>query len=155
MEPEPVTPAAPAEAPVATVGSGPDTALAPQAEATTAAVGTPSAAPAGPALMPQAGVVPLSWYLILSAILFSVGVVGVLVKRNPIVIFMCVELMLNAVNLSFIAFSKYLGHGGGQMFAIFVMAVAAAEVAVGLGILISIFRSRENINVDEVNLMRG
>jgi NADH-quinone oxidoreductase subunit K len=116
---------------------------------------TQPAPPAGPALMPQQGVVPLSWYLILAAILFSIGVVGVLIKRNPIVIFMCIELMLNAVNLTFVAFSRYLGHGGGQMFAIFVMAVAAAEVAVGLGILISIFRSRENINVDEVNLMRG
>jgi len=106
-------------------------------------------------LVPVAGVVPLSWYLILSALLFTVGVVGVLVKRNPIVIFMCVELMLNAVNLTFIAFGRYLSDAGGQMFAIFVMAVAAAEVAVGLGILISIFRSRENINVDEVSLMRG
>jgi NADH-quinone oxidoreductase subunit K len=99
--------------------------------------------------------VPLSWYLILSAILFTIGVVGVLIKRNPIVIFMCIELMLNAVNVSFIGFARYLGDVGGQMFAIFVMAVAAAEVAVGLGILISIFRSRENINVDEINLMQG
>jgi NADH-quinone oxidoreductase subunit K len=107
------------------------------------------------ALSPIQGNVPLAWYLILSAMLFAVGVVGVLVKRNPIVIFMSVELMLNAVNLTFIAFGRYLGNSGGQMFAIFVMAVAAAEVAVGLGILISIFRSRENINVDEVNVMRG
>lgn len=106
-------------------------------------------------LMPVNGVVPLSWYLILSGILFTIGVVGVLVKRNPIVIFMSIELMLNSVNVAFIAFGRYLGDPGGQMFAIFVMAVAAAEVAVGLGILISIFRSRENINVDEVNLMRG
>ena len=93
--------------------------------------------------------------MILSALLFSIGVVGVIVKRNPIVIFMSVELMLNAVNLSLIAFGRYLGNTGGQMLAIFVMAVAASEVAVGLGILIAIFRSRENINVDEVNLMRG
>lgn len=106
-------------------------------------------------LLPVGGAVPLSWYLILSALLFLIGVVGVLVKRNPIVIFMCIELMLNAVNLTFVAFGRYLGHVGGQMFSIFVMAVAAAEVAVGLGILISIFRSRENINVDEVNLMKG
>jgi NADH-quinone oxidoreductase subunit K len=90
-----------------------------------------------------------------SLIPVQVGAVGVLVKRNPIVIFMCIELMLNAVNLSFIAFGKYLGNPGGMMFSIFVMAVAAAEVAVGLGILISIFRSRENINVDEINVMRG
>ncbi len=99
--------------------------------------------------------VPLSWYLIVSALLFTVGAVGVLVKRNPIVIFMCIELMLNAVNMSFIAFGRYLGNSGGMMFSVFVMAVAAAEVAVGLGILISIFRSRENINVDEINVMRG
>ena len=99
--------------------------------------------------------VPLSWYLTLSAVLFTIGVVRVLIKRNPIVIFMSIELMLNSVNVSFIAFSRYLGDVGGQMFAIFVMAVAAAEVAVGLGILISIFRSRENINVDEINLMQG
>ena len=106
-------------------------------------------------LTPVQGIVPLSWYLILSALLFTVGAVGVLIKRNPIVIFMCIELMLNAVNLSFVAFGRYLGNPGGLMYAIFVMAVAAAEVAVGLGILISIFRSRENINVDEINLMRG
>ena len=99
--------------------------------------------------------VPLSWYLILSAVLFVIGVTGVLIKRNPIIIFMSIELMLNAVNVSFIAFARYLGDVGGQMFSIFVMAVAAAEVAVGLGILISIFRSRENINVDEINLMQG
>ena len=106
-------------------------------------------------LMPVNGEVPMTWYLILASLLFTIGAVGVLVKRNPIVIFMCVELMLNAVNLSFIAFGRYLHNSGGQMFAIFVMAVAAAEVAVGLGILISIFRSRESINVDEVNVMRG
>jgi NADH-quinone oxidoreductase subunit K len=105
--------------------------------------------------MAMAGGVPLAWYLILATVLFTIGVVGVLVKRNPIVIFMSVELMLNAVNLSFIAWGRFLNHPGGQMFAIFVMAVAAAEVAVGLGILISIFRSRENINVDEINVMRG
>ena len=99
--------------------------------------------------------VPLNWYLILSALLFTTGVVGVLLKRNPIVIFMCVELMLNAVNLSLVAFGRYLGDAGGQMLSIFVMAVAAAEVAVGLGILIAIFRSRDNINVDETNTKRG
>ncbi len=102
---------------------------------------------------------PLDYYLILSALLFTIGVVGVLIKRNPIVIFMCVELMLNAVNLTFVAFSRYgnNGHGdiGGQMMVIFVMAVAAAEVAVGLGILVSIFRNRPSINVDEIDLMKG
>ena len=106
-------------------------------------------------LIPVNGQVPLAWYLLLSALLFTIGAVGVLVKRNPIVIFMCVEMMLNAVNLTFIAFGRYLGDVGGQMFTIFVMAVAAAEVAVGLGILLSIFRSREDINVDEVNLLKG
>ncbi len=99
--------------------------------------------------------IPLDYYLILSAVLFTIGVVGVLVKRNPIVIFMCVELMLNAVNLTFVAFSRYKGDLGGQMMVIFVMAVAAAEVAVGLGILVSIFRNRASISVDEIDLMKG
>ncbi|MDX1931540.1 MAG: NADH-quinone oxidoreductase subunit NuoK [Capsulimonadales bacterium] len=112
-------------------------------------------APESFGLIPVAGTVPLGWYLILSALLFVTGAVGVLIKRNPIVIFMCVELMLNASNLAFIAFGRYLGNPGGMMFSVFVMAVAAAEVAVGLGILISIFRSRENINVDEINMMHG
>ncbi len=99
--------------------------------------------------------IPLNYYLILSAVLFTIGVVGVLIKRNPIVIFMCVELMLNAVNLTFVAFSRYKGDLGGQMMVIFVMAVAAAEVAVGLGILVSIFRNRASISVDEIDLMKG
>jgi len=99
--------------------------------------------------------IPLNYYLILSAMLFTIGVVGVLIKRNPIVIFMCVELMLNAVNLTFVAFSRYRNDLGGQMMVIFVMAVAAAEVAVGLGILVSIFRNRTSINVDEIDLMKG
>lgn len=116
--------------------------------------------------------VPLSYYLFLSAILFVIGVSGVIVKRNPIVIFMCVELMLNAVNLSLIAFSRYQStthidptgqtvfnnpqhYLDGQMMVIFVLAVAAAEVSVGLGILVSIFRQRTSINVDEIDLMRG
>ncbi|MBV9851652.1 MAG: NADH-quinone oxidoreductase subunit NuoK [Armatimonadetes bacterium] len=105
--------------------------------------------------------IPLSYYLILSAVLFTIGVVGVLIKRNPIVIFMCVELMLNAVNLTFVAFSRYQSVTnpqtaiGGQMMVIFVLAVAAAEVSVGLGILVSIFRNRTSINVDEIDLMKG
>ena len=99
--------------------------------------------------------IPLDYYLILSAVLFTIGVVGVLIKRNPIVIFMCVELMLNAVNLTFVAFSRYKADLGGQMMVIFVMAVAAAEVAVGLGILVSIFRNRASISVDEIDLMKG
>ena len=99
--------------------------------------------------------VPLSWYLILSAILFTTGVVGVLIKRNPLVIFMCIELMLNSVNLSLIAFSRYLGDAGGLMLTIFVMAVAAAEVAVGLAIIVDIFRSRHSVDIDDVSWLRG
>jgi NADH-quinone oxidoreductase subunit K len=96
-----------------------------------------------------------SHYLILSGILFTLGTVGVLVRKNPIVIFMCVELMLNAVNLAFITFSRIFGQQDGQIFAFFVMTVAAAEVAVGLGIIIAIFRQRHSIDVDDVNLLKG
>jgi len=99
--------------------------------------------------------VPLNFYLVLSGILFTIGVTGVLIKRNPIVIFMCIELMLNAVNLSFVAFSRYHQDLGGQLIVIFVLAVAAAEVAVGLGIIVSIFRARVSINIDELDIMRG
>jgi NADH-quinone oxidoreductase subunit K len=99
-------------------------------------------------------VVPTSNYLVLSAILFTIGVVGVLVKRNPIQIFMCIELMLNAANLSFIALGRHFGQVNGQMYVIFALAVAAAEVAVGLGIIVAIFRSKETIDIDEVNLMK-
>src|SRR5947209_13242748 len=88
-------------------------------------------------------------YLGLSAVLFTIGVVGVLIRKNPIVIFMCVELMLNAVNLAFITFSRVFGQGDGQIFAFFVMTVAAAEVAVGLGIIVAIFRQRHPIDLDE------
>ena len=98
--------------------------------------------------------VPISYYLLLSAILFAVGVTGVLTRRNAIVIFMCIELMLNAVNLTFVAFAKQLGQGDGQVFVFFVMAVAAAEVAVGLGIIIALFRNRETVDVGEVNLLK-
>ena len=94
-------------------------------------------------------------YLLLSAILFSIGVVGVLIRRNAIVVFMCVELMLNAVNLSFITFAKTNGTLDGQVLAFFVMVVAAAEVVVGLGILVSIVRKRSSISVDDVNLLKG
>jgi NADH-quinone oxidoreductase subunit K len=93
-------------------------------------------------------------YLVLSALLFTTGVIGVLIKRNPIVIFMCIELMLNAVNLSFIALGRHFGQVNGQMYVIFVMAVAAAEVAIGLGIIVNLFRQRETIDIDEVNLMK-
>jgi NADH-quinone oxidoreductase subunit K len=98
--------------------------------------------------------VPTEFFLALAGILFTIGAVGVLIKRNPIVIFMCVELMLNAVNLCFIALGRHFGHVNGQMYVIFVMAVAAAEVAIGLGIIVSIFRSKETINIDEVNLLK-
>src|SRR5438034_10474358 len=100
------------------------------------------------------GINPID-YLGLSAVLFTIGVVGVLIRRNPIVIFMCVELMLNAVNLVFIAFSRIYGQSDGQIFAFFVMTVAAAEVAVGLGIIVAIFRHRHSIDCDEVSDMRG
>jgi NADH-quinone oxidoreductase subunit K len=111
--------------------------------------------------------IPLSWYLILSAILFSLGVFGFLLKRNIITIFMSIELMLNAVNLSFVAFANYwnsnpakLASGAavvplsGQVFVFFVMVVAAAEAAVGLAIIISVYRTRETLNVDQVNLLK-
>jgi len=98
--------------------------------------------------------VPTANYLMLSAILFTIGVIGVLIKRNPIVIFMCIELMLNAVNLSFIALGRHFGQVAGQMYVVFVMAVAAAEVAIGLGIIVAIFRTKESIDMDDVNLMK-
>jgi NADH-quinone oxidoreductase subunit K len=94
-------------------------------------------------------------YLLLSAILFTIGVAGVLIRRNAIVVFMCVELMLNAVNLSFITFAKTNGSLDGQVLAFFVMVVAAAEVVVGLGILVAIFRKRSSTSVDDVNLLKG
>jgi len=90
----------------------------------------------------------------LSALLFAIGVGGVLLRRNAIVIFMCVELMLNAVNLTFVALSRQLGLDG-QVFVFFVMTVAAAEVAVGLAIIVNLFRLRESVFVDEVNLLKG
>jgi NADH-quinone oxidoreductase subunit K len=99
--------------------------------------------------------VPLSWYLALSAVLFTIGVVGVLIQRNIISLFMCIELMLNAVNLSLITFSRLHNPAGpGQLFVFIVMAVAAAEAAVGLAIIIALFRSRETLNVDEADLLK-
>ncbi len=98
--------------------------------------------------------VPLSSYLILSAILFTIGVVGFLLRRNTIVIFMSIELMLNAANLALVAFSRFLHSMDGQIFVFFVMSVAAAEAAVGLAIIIAIFRTRETVNADEMNLMK-
>ena len=99
-------------------------------------------------------VVPINWYLILGAVLFTIGVIGVLVRRNVIVIFMSIELMLNAVNLVFVALSRQLHVMDGQVVVFFVMTVAAAEAAVGLAIIISVFRNRETANADELNLLR-
>ncbi len=98
--------------------------------------------------------IPLAWYLVLSAILFVLGILGFLLKRNIITIFMSIELMLNAVNLSFVAFATQLKSLNGHIFVFFVMVVAAAEAAVGLGIIISVFRTRETLNVDRVNLLK-
>lgn len=106
-------------------------------------------------------------FLALSVFMFSVGATGVIIRRNPIVIFMCIELMLNAVNLAFLTFSRYMPAPSvevdraipsvmaGQMMVIFVMAVAAAEVAVGLGIIMAIFRLKENVDIDEMSALRG
>jgi len=98
--------------------------------------------------------IPLSYYLGLSAVLFAIGVAGVLTRRNAIVIFMCVELMLNSVNLTLIAFSTYLGDITGQALVFFVMAVAAAEAAVGLAIVIALFRNKQTVNIDEINILK-
>ncbi len=98
--------------------------------------------------------VPLSWYLALSAVLFTIGVAGFLLQRNIISLFMCIELMLNSVNLSFVAFSRFLNQNTGQLFVFIVMAIAAAEAAVGLAIMISVFRNRETLSIDEDNLLR-
>ena len=98
--------------------------------------------------------VTLQHYLLISAILFALGTVGVLTRRNAIVIFMCVELMLNAVNLTFIALSKFLGNLDGQVFVFFVMTVAAAEAAVGLALMIAFYKNRESNDVEEMNLMK-
>ena len=97
---------------------------------------------------------PISYYLALSAILFSVGVAGVLIRRNVIVMFLAIELMLNAVNLTLVALGRRIGSMDGQVIVFFVMTVAAAEAAVGLAIIISIFRNRETVNADELNLLR-
>jgi NADH-quinone oxidoreductase subunit K len=97
---------------------------------------------------------PLSWYLALSAVLFSIGVVGVLVRRNIIVIFMAIELMLNAVNLTFVALARSQGTMDGQVIVFFVMTVAAAEAAVGLAIILAMFRNRETTNVDELATLK-
>jgi len=96
----------------------------------------------------------LNSYLIVSAVLFSIGTIGVLTRKNVIVMFMCIELMLNAVNLTFVAFSRHLGNLDGQVFVFFIMTVAAAEAAVGLALIIAFFNNKESIDVTDVNLMK-
>ena len=102
----------------------------------------------------QAGV-PLSWYLVLSAVLFALGVAGFLFRRNIITVFMSIELMLNAVNLTFITFSYQLKEVNGHIFAFFVMVVAAAEAAVGLAIILTVFKNRGTLNIDEIDSMKN
>ena len=98
--------------------------------------------------------VPLSNYLALAAFLFAIGFAGVLVKKNAIIVFMCIELMLNAANLAFIAFARQFGQAEGQVYVFFVMTLAAAEAAVGLAIVLALFRLKETTDVDEINLMK-
>lgn len=98
--------------------------------------------------------IPTSYYLILAALIFAVGATGVLVRRNALIIFMCVEMMLNSVNLTLIALSRQWDNLNGQVFVFMIMAVAAAEVAVGLAILIANTRHRKSINIDEINLLK-
>lgn len=99
--------------------------------------------------------IPLSYYLVLSAIVFVIGLVGVLVRRNLIIILLSIELMFNAANINFVAFSHYLQAISGQVFVFFVMTVAAAEVAIGLAIIIALYRTKATINVEEIRLMKG
>ena len=98
---------------------------------------------------------PVIYYIGLSAILFTIGALGVLIRRNPIVIFMSVELMLNSANLAFVAFARAFGELNGQIFVFFVMTVAAAEVAVGLALIVAIFRTKHSIDVDQMNTLKG
>ncbi len=99
--------------------------------------------------------VPVSYYFALSAILFTLGALGVLVRRNAIIIFMSIELMLNAANLLFVAFARSYGSLNGQIYVFFVIAVAAAEVAVGLALIVAIFRTKKSIDIDEISSMKG
>ena len=98
--------------------------------------------------------IPIQLYLIVSAFMFIMGVIGVLTRRNAIIVFMSIELMLNSANLTFVTFSSYLGNLTGQMFVFFVMAVAAAEVSVGLAIIIAVFRNKKTMNIDEINVLK-
>ena len=103
--------------------------------------------------MPSA--VTIDWYIALSGILFVLGALGVLLRRNAIILFMSVELMLNSANLLFVAFARHLGQLDGQVLVFFVITVAAAEVAVGLALIVAIFRTKKSINIDEINLLKG
>lgn len=98
--------------------------------------------------------VTIEYYLVLSAFMFIVGVAGVLTRRNAIIVFMCIELMLNSANLTLVAFSSYLSSSVGQLFVFFVMTVAAAEAAVGLAIIIAIFRNKLTVNIDDINILK-
>ncbi|MDX1903589.1 MAG: NADH-quinone oxidoreductase subunit NuoK [Thermonemataceae bacterium] len=98
--------------------------------------------------------IPLEYYIILASALFSIGVIGVLTRKNALIIFMCIELMLNAVNMLFIAFSAYKGDASGQVFVFFIMAVAAAEVAVGLAIIVMIYRNTRSIDIGQLNKIK-
>ena len=100
-------------------------------------------------------IVPLEHVIILSIIIFSIGIMGVLFRKNAIIIFMSIELMLNAVNLSLVGFSRYYNSVDGQVFVFLVMTLAAAEVAVGLAIIVSLFRNKDSINIDDMNILRG
>jgi NADH:ubiquinone oxidoreductase subunit K len=97
----------------------------------------------------------ISWYIVLSALLFTIGVIGVLVRRSPMVILLCLELMLNAANLALVAFSREVGNQQGQVFALVVMVIAACEVVVGLGLIVAIFRRKLPLDVDDLRELRG
>ena len=99
--------------------------------------------------------VTIGWYIILSALIFAMGAIGVLVRRNAIIIFMSIELMLNSANLLFVAFARHLNDLDGQIFVFFVITVAAAEVAVGLALIVAIFRTKRSINIDELHMLKG
>jgi NADH-quinone oxidoreductase subunit K len=99
--------------------------------------------------------VPVSYYIILSAVLFTIGTLGVLIRRNAIVVFMAVELMLNSANLAFVAFANQYQLMSGQVFVFFVITVAAAEVAVGLALIVAIFRNKQSVNVDQLSMLKG
>jgi NADH-quinone oxidoreductase subunit K len=101
------------------------------------------------------GSIPVSWYLLLSAVLFTIGAGGVLIRRNAIVVLMCIEMMMNAVNLSFVAFSRHLDSADGQIFVFMIMTVAAVEVAIGLALLVELNRHKRTVDIDEINSLKG